>query len=40
MSKDIENTKRKRKNVSEKQATSNRGSKTIRIFLKYPSPHL
>jgi hypothetical protein len=33
MSKDIENTKRKRNNNSENQAMSNRGAKTIRIFL-------
>jgi len=35
MSKDKENTKRKRNNTSEKQATSDRGSKTIRFFLKH-----
>jgi hypothetical protein len=32
MSKDKENTKKKLTNISENQATSNRGSKTIRIF--------
>jgi hypothetical protein len=33
MSKDRENTKKKRNNNPENKATSNRGANTIRIFL-------
>jgi len=35
MSKDKENTKKKRNNISENPAMSHRGSKTIRIFMRH-----